>query len=149
MDELIQAMKVVLADTVSLKYKAHGYHWNVEGNDFAQWHETFGDIWEDFDDAIDTAAEWLRKVDTYAPFKLSRFLELSQIPETDVNSDPLVMAADLLSSIDLATVTLQDAFDLATAQRQQGYANFLADRMTMHQRWHWFLTVSLKDVGND
>jgi len=38
---------------------------------------------------------------------------------------------------------------LATEQRQQALANFFAERMDMHQRWHWMLSASLKEVGMD
>jgi len=35
MTELVDQMKVVLASTFSLYLKAHGFHWNIEGPDFA------------------------------------------------------------------------------------------------------------------
>ena len=90
MNELIQTLKVLLGSTVALKYKAHGYHWNVEGDDFPQWHDKFGDIYENLDGSIDGLAEWIRMIsEDYAPFKLSRFAALSTIPESDVSSDPM------------------------------------------------------------
>ena len=95
MDQLIQTLKELLGSTVALRYKAHGYHWNVEGDDFQQYHELFGDIYTALDGSIDTMAEWIRMLGDYAPFKLSRFSELSNIPETNVTSDPMMMAADL------------------------------------------------------
>jgi starvation-inducible DNA-binding protein len=147
MEELINLLKVLLADNITLKLKAHGYHWNVEGDDFVQFHKLFLDIYEDYDQATDTYAEWLRKLDTYAPFKLSRFIELNEVGEPDVTSDPMMMSADLLMANDMVTQKLMDAFDIATSQRQQALANFFAERMDMHQRWHWMLTVSLKKVG--
>jgi starvation-inducible DNA-binding protein len=144
MNDLINLLKVLLADNITLKLKAHGYHWNVEGDDFLQYHELFENIYTDYDGATDTYAEWLRKLDTYAPFKLSRFIELNEVGEPDVTSDPMMMSADLLMSNDMVTQKLMDAFDLATAQRQQALANFFAERMDMHQRWHWMLSASLK-----
>jgi hypothetical protein len=33
---------------------------------------------------------------------------------------------------------------MASAQRQQGLCNFIADRMDMHQRWQWQLSATLK-----
>jgi starvation-inducible DNA-binding protein len=144
MNDLINLLKVLLADNITLKLKAHGYHWNVEGDDFLQYHELFENIYTDYDGATDTYAEWLRKLDTYAPFKLSRFIELNEVGEPDVTSDPMMMSADLLMSNDMVTQKLVDAFDLATAQRQQALANFFAERMDMHQRWHWMLSASLK-----
>jgi len=144
MEELINLIKVLLADNITLKLKAHGYHWNVEGIEFSQYHELFGEIYADYEQATDTNAEWLRKLDTYAPFKLSRFIQLNEIGEPEVTSDPVVMSKDLLMANDMVTTKLMNAFDMATAQRQQGLANFFADRMSMHQRWHWQLSASVK-----
>jgi starvation-inducible DNA-binding protein len=147
--DLISLLKVLLADNITLKLKAHGYHWNVEGDDFSQYHEFFGEIYADYEDATDTYAEWLRKLDTYAPFKLSRFIDLNEVGEPEISSDPMMMAADLLSANDMVLSKLTDAVDLAVQNRQHGLANFFADRMTMHQRWHWMLSASLKDVEMD
>jgi starvation-inducible DNA-binding protein len=149
MENLISLLKVLLADNITLKLKAHGYHWNVEGDDFVQYHELFENIYTDYDGATDTYAEWLRKLDAYAPFKLSRFIELNQIGEPDVTSDPMMMSADLLMANDMVLAKLVDACDMATANKQHALANFFAERMDMHQRWHWMLTVSLKNVGTD
>lgn len=144
-DKLIEMIKTLLGDTVALKFKAHGYHWNVEGDDFPQAHTFFGMLYEDYEDAIDSFAEMLRRLDTYAPFKLSRFLSLSvDVPETDVTSDFSVMAADLLASNDATLERLKDAFDEANTARQQGVANFLAERIDMHQKWHWQLKAIIK-----
>jgi starvation-inducible DNA-binding protein len=148
-EQLVEMLKALTADTVALKFKAHGYHWNVEGDDFPQWHEKFGEIYADFDDAIDDFAEWIRKIDvnSYAPFALSRYVELSSVPETTVSSDSLVMAADLCESIELITDKIVAAAVAATAANQFGLANFLGDRQTMHQKWCWQLEASCKPVG--
>lgn len=147
MEQLIQLLKVLLADTVALKYKAHGYHWNVEGDDFPQQHAFYAAVYEDMEDAIDPFAEWIRMLDSYAPFKLSRFAELTTVPETEVSSNPEDMNADLKASIELVEAKLVMAFDLATALKQNGLANFFADRQTAHQKWCWQLRASLKEVG--
>ena len=138
-------LKALLSDTVALKFKAHGYHWNVEGDDFPQAHAFFEMIYNDYEEAIDGFAENLRRLDTYAPFKLSRFLELSQnVAETDVSSDFSVMSADLLASNDAVLNKLKDAFDIASTAREQGIANFLAERIDLHQKWHWQLKAVIK-----
>lgn len=144
-EELINALKILLSDTVALKYKAQGYHWNVEGPDFKPWHSFFGDIYDNMSGATDELAEWIRMIDlnAYAPFKLTRFSELTTVPETEVSSNPLEMAADLASAIDAVTVKYVDAFDMATSARQQGLANFFADRQTAHQKLSWMLRASL------
>jgi starvation-inducible DNA-binding protein len=151
MNELIDTLKVLEASTVALKFKAHGFHWNTEGDDFPQWHDKFGDIYEDLDGAIDTFAEWIRMLDVnaYAPFSLSRLASLSIVPETTVSADPIVMAADLCESLDVVTAAIVAACDTATAAKQYGLANFLGDRQTMHQKWCWQLRASIKPDMED
>ena len=141
MNELINLLKSLQADNVVLASNAHGYHWNVEGDDFPQFHDFFGGIYEELDAATDTYAEWIRMLDigSFAPFKLSRFMELTTVPETNVSSDPVAMSADLCASLELVTAKLVNAFTIASALGQQGLANFFADRQTAHQKHCWML----------
>lgn len=151
MNELVDALKGLTADAVALTYKVKGYHWNVEGDDFPQWHSKLDDIYEDVDGSIDTFAEWIRMLDvnSYAPFSLSRLASLSSIPETQVSTDPMSMIADLVNSFDIAIARYVAGFDAATAAKQNGLANFMADRQTALQKWNWQLRASLKEVEND
>lgn len=142
--DLVAILKQLLASTVALKFKAHGYHWNVEGDDFPQWHDKFGEIYESVDGSIDTLAEWIRILGDYAPFKLSRFVELSSIPETTVSSEPESMAADLLKDHMAAAAAFGAASVAAAEVGQKGLENFLADCQAMHQKWVWQLRVSVK-----
>lgn len=144
MNELVATLKQLLASTVALKFKAHGYHWNVEGDDFPQWHDKFGDIYESLDGSIDPLAEWIRILGDYAPFKLTRFAELSAIPETGVSSDPMSMAADLLNDHIASAAAFGAASAAAAAAGQKGLENFLADCQAAHQKWVWQLRVSVK-----
>lgn len=147
MEELLQLLKVTLSDMVALKFKAHGYHWNVEGDDFPQYHEFFQEIYEDYDGSIDTFAEWLRKLGDYAPYKLSRFMAYTDLPETDVTSDPVSMATDLLIANDAVTTKLLVGYDIATTLKQNALANFFAERQDQHQRWHWMLSAVVKQTA--
>lgn len=148
MEELLNMLKSLTADAVALTYKAKGFHWNVEGDDFPQWHSKLDEIYEDLDGAIDTFAEWIRMLDvnSYAPFALSRLAGLSSIPETQVSTDPESMIQDLCNAFDIAIARYVAGFDAATAAKQNGLANFLADRQTALQKWCWQLRASLKDV---
>lgn len=143
MEELIQTLKTLLGSTVALRYKAHGYHWNVEGADFPEWHEKFEEIYESLDEFIDPLAEWIRILQEYAPYKLTRFSALSSIPETEITSDPLAMAADLLKDHEASAVAFGTASAAAGNAGQKGLENFLADGMTAHQKWAWQLRASL------
>ena len=70
-EELIVAVKKVLADTFIMYYKTHSYHWNIEGSNFPQYHEFLQNIYEELFAAIDVIAEHIRQIDGYAPSSLS------------------------------------------------------------------------------
>jgi DNA-binding ferritin-like protein len=55
--DLAEELSELLGNLVALKFQAHGYHWNVKGPMFAQFHELFGDIYADVDDTIDPMQE--------------------------------------------------------------------------------------------
>jgi starvation-inducible DNA-binding protein len=143
MTELTESLKVLVADLVVFKFKAHGYHWNVEGKDFSEYHALFGTIYEDAEGGIDILAENIRKLGDYAPYKISRVLQLSTLPESDVTSNAQNMTSDLLQSNDMLIAKLKQAFNVANGENEQGVANFIAERIDMHQKWSWQLRASL------
>lgn len=143
-ENLVNALKTFLADTYAVYFKAQGYHWNVEGMNFHEYHDLFSDIYGDMIGSVDTIAENIRKLQAYAPFKMSRFVELSTISETEVASDCHSMTADLLLSVEATIVTCNAAFQSASAANEQGIANDLADRDGMLKKWAWQLRSSLK-----
>lgn len=146
MDQLIRQL---LSDTVALKFKAHGYHWNVEGENFHQFHELFSDVYEDYESAVDTLAEWLRKLGYSAPSDLLSFYNTTTVTESIDSTYGCDMAADLLMSNDAVMVKFQGGVDLATSAKQHALANFFAERMDMHQRWSWMLGATVKDEEMD
>jgi starvation-inducible DNA-binding protein len=144
MDELIKALKVAMADVVTMYFMAQGYHWNVEGQDFSQYHDLFGDIYEDVYGSIDPLAENVRKLDDYAPFSLQKFIDLRNVEFKDVDPTPKAMAKSLMKANDTVVDTLNDAFKKAEEADQQGVMDFLAGRIDMHMKWAWQLRASTK-----
>ena len=108
---LEQCLKVLLADTVAMKFTAHGFHWNVEGPDFSEYHELFETIYVDVDSAIDPIAENIRKLDAYAPFALQHFVDLQSVKPVTAKPNPLDMATALLSMNDGCLLYTSDAAD--------------------------------------
>ena len=144
MEELVNAMKVVLADHYAVYFKAQGYHWNVEGGDFQEYHALFASVYSDAIDAVDMLAEDIRKMQAYAPFKMSRFAELTTVQETEVASDCRSMTADLLVAVEAAIASNAAAYAIANNANAAGIANDLAGRDGCLQKWAWQLRSSLK-----
>jgi starvation-inducible DNA-binding protein len=144
MEQLLSQLRTLLADNVALKFKAHGYHWNVEGDDFKPYHEFFGEIYENFDGATDTFAEWLRAFQVYAPYRLTDFFDMSDVPEPVIVGDAQPMLQDLLLALTKHVEDLVAASDTANLNKQYGLANFLADRQTISQKFLWQIRASIE-----
>lgn len=137
--DLVSALRRLLAETLVVRYRAQGYHWNVTGPLFVDLHSLFGDVYSDLDGSVDPIAENLRKLGALAPHRLADFVALSDIPETDEPVDATGMVNDLLDGIEALIPCLAEAFDAAEDANQQGIANFIAERIDATQKWAWQL----------
>lgn len=148
MDELKTSIKVLLANATVMYYKAHQFHWNVEGSDFTQYHEFFGDLYTDVYESIDPIAENLRKLDDYAPVSMDDLFKYKTLKEETTRVANLSgILASLLAANEEVLASLNKVFDLATKNKKQGIANFVADRIDTHEKHGWWLRASAKKIG--
>ena len=139
METLIEMMRKVLADTFAMYLKAHNYHWNVEGSNFPQYHDFFGNLYQELHGAVDPIAEEIRALDAYVPGSLSRFLELTEIEDELSIPNGVEMARRLMVDNQKVIMTLDMAFKLANEFDQQGLADFIAGRLDTHKKHGWML----------
>ena len=139
MDTLVEQTKKVLAETFALYLKAHNYHWNVEGPDFPQYHEFFGDFYEEVYGAVDRIAEEIRALGSYAPGSFGRFKELSTIQDETSIPDHMTMVVRLNTDNNTLLNTISTAYKLAEQYNEIGLSNFLQDRYDAHKKHAWML----------
>jgi len=135
MEELVEALKKVLADTFAFRLKAQYYHWNVEGPDFGELHAFFSEIYQDSFDAVDTIAEQIRTTEEYAPGSLIRFHELSQIQDQTKVPRARLMLEELLANTETMKGLSKQVFDASTEVGRDDVASFAADRLAQHGKY--------------
>jgi starvation-inducible DNA-binding protein len=140
---LVACLKDTLANAFVMSLKAHGHHWNVTGEDFHEFHDFFGGIYEDVDGSVDPLAENIRKRDAMTPFFLSDFAALTSIEDIEVGGNAMAMCKDLLMANDVMIQSLNECFESATMANDQGIANFIGGRLEMHAKWRWQLRSTL------
>ena len=142
---LADALKTLLATAYALSIKAQNFHWNVEGDNFPQYHEFFGNYYEEvYGNSIDRLAEIIRQLDSYTPGSIARYAQLSQIEDqVKIPRAELMMAelhADNLKMLGL----YKEVFHIANDNDEQGIANFIAERIDAHAKHNWMLRSILK-----
>ena len=144
MTELSAALKVALANTFVMYFKLHSFHWNTEGRDFPEYHDFFGDLYEDVYGAVDPIAENLRKLDVYAPMSLMELYNNKTLMEENGIPDIQGMLTAALAANDQVLYSLNKAYTLGEKEKKYGLCNFLADRIDTHEKHGWQLRASLK-----
>jgi len=143
---LSDLLKTYLASTFSYYLKAHYFHWNVEGPDFGELHEFFSNIYEDAFGAVDPIAEYIRTTEEYAPGSLSRFLELTQIPDQTKVPRARLMLEELLADTQTMLDLSRQVFEASAAEGREDVANFAAERQAAHGKYMWQMKSYLKDA---
>lgn len=143
-EQLIEKMKVVLADSFAFYLKAHQYHWNVEGPNFPQYHDFLGDLYREVFESIDNIAEEIRALGEYAPGSFSRYTELSSIVDSRNAPSAFEMMNTLQGDNQIVLNTLMETYKLAEEYNEIGLSNFLQDRYDAHKKHAWMIRSILK-----
>lgn len=142
---LADALKTLLATSYAFVIKAQNFHWNVEGPDFPQYHEFLGNLYSEvYDNAIDQTAELIRQLDSYTPGSITRFAELSQIPDQTKIPRAELMISELTADNQKILDMWKQAFHVAEEADEQGVADFIASRIDAHGKHGWMLRSILK-----
>jgi len=144
MEELIEQLKVILGTNFALYLKSHNYHWNIEGNNFPQYHAFLDTFYNEVFLQNDPIAEHIRYLDAYAPGSFTRFLELSVVDEATTVPDALTMMINLKNDNERYIVQLRAGIVVADSAGEPAVGNFLQDLLGAHQKKAWMLRSIVK-----
>lgn len=147
MDELIQKLNKLLASSFTMYLKAHNFHWNVEDQDFPQYHEFFGNLYEEVYGSVDTTAEQIRALGGYAKGSLTDFKELSTVRDQVTIPSLQEMVAILKRDNDAIIAVLNEVHEAASTQKEYGLINYIEGRIDTHKKHGWMLRASMKKNG--
>jgi starvation-inducible DNA-binding protein len=144
MKQLIDEMKVGLSTVFAFYLKAHYFHWNVEGPNFAQYHDFLGELYTEVFGSVDSFAEQLRALGSYAPGSLERFKEMSKIEDETNVPGATAMIRQLMLDNEIIIDQLNKINKLADDNNKKGLTNFIEGRLDIHSKHAWMLKSFLK-----
>ena len=59
-----------MANQTFMYFKVHTYHWNIEGIEFSQYHDFYGNLYIDIYNSVDPTAEQIRALNEYTPISI-------------------------------------------------------------------------------
>ena len=138
-------MKKVLANGYVFYYKAHAFHWNIEGGNFPQYHEFLEKIYTTVYEKLDATAEQIRAIGGYAPGSLTGLIRVSSVKESEVMTlVPESMFNELSVDNDLLIADMVTAYKLAEKAEELGLSNYLQDRINDHKKLGWMIASTIK-----
>ena len=144
MDELVNKMQTVFANTVILYMKAHKFHFHVRGNDFYEYHKFFEHIYEEVYGAVDNVGEEIRAIQGYVPFGPAELAQHSTLVDRPLPGSAREMVLELFNDNSTTMTSIMDAYKSADKFNEIGLSNFLQDRYDAHKKLQYFLRSTLQ-----
>lgn len=139
--QIAEGLARVLADTYTLYFKTHAFHWNVEGPRFFGLHTMFEQQYRELWDSIDVIAERIRALGHRAPSSYGAIARLASIKEQDGAISADAMIKELTEGHEAVMVTVRNALAAAQEARDEASVGVLATRLEAHEKTAWMLST--------
>jgi starvation-inducible DNA-binding protein len=130
-------LQQVLADSYGALLQTQRVHWNLEGNDFYDFHKLSEAIYDEQFEAIDEIAERIRakgvKVNL-APDSLAKAIKLK------FGDKP----ADLLKAQEVVAASLKKLIDIADDEDDDVTEDLAIGRLAVHEKNIWLIKSQMK-----
>jgi starvation-inducible DNA-binding protein len=141
--EVVESLKLVLANSYALYLKTQNYHWNVTGPNFNSLHLLFNAQYNDLAVAVDDIAERIRTLDSRVEASFSHFGKTSKIKDGNENANATTMVGELAADNETLAKILKETFQIATKVGDDATADLIIGRIEIHQKNVWMLKSSL------
>lgn len=141
--KLIDALRLVVADTYALIGQTHLCHWNVRGPSFFSLHTAFEEQYNELFTAVDEIAERIRAKGALAPGGLANLAGMAGIKEIAEDSDARDMVQHLVAANEKLLVDLTGAKELAGEAGDSESEDLMIARIQVHEKTVWMLNSYL------
>ncbi|MGH7849713.1 MAG: Dps family protein [Thermodesulfobacteriota bacterium] len=145
--QVVKILSRVLADEYVLSTKTRGYHWNVTGMQFNDFHKFFEAQYTALEGIVDDVAERARTIGGHALGSLQEMLDNKTLEEdTTKGADAQHMVRSLLHDHESIIKKLRK--DLKACDEKyndMGTSDYLTGLMETHEKMAWMLRSFLEE----
>jgi len=142
--QLLGNLVMFYADNFVTYYKAHAYHFNVQGSMFNQDHQFLQEIYEFFIESHDDIGEQIRQLDRAVLPSLSAVLACSSVKEEEKYD---LTCDDIFKGLDKTLYDLKekanDIYVEASNQKLAGLETYLGDYCVGINKLHWKIKATI------
>jgi starvation-inducible DNA-binding protein len=135
----INALSRLLANSYVLCLKTQNAHWNITSHNFIELHKFFEEQYKELFGAVDSIAERIRALGYNAPASLQTFLSLTSLTDYAPTIDTNAMIKSLEN--DHSTMILEIRLMLQNLREMQDEAtiDLMISRLHVHEKAAWML----------
>jgi starvation-inducible DNA-binding protein len=138
-EQVIEALRQIVADSYALLGQTHLCHWNVRGPGFFALHTAFEQQYTELFMAIDEVAERVRALGALAPGGLGNLAKMAGFDELKEDASAEDMVRHLVDTNRKLVVDLAKARDLAGAAEDPQSEDLMIARIQVHEKTIWML----------
>lgn len=142
-EEVVGALRQVVADSYALLGQTHLCHWNVKGPGFFALHTAFEQQYTELFAAVDEIAERIRALGALAPGGLSHLAKLSGMEELSEDVPAEAMVTHLAKANGKVIESLQQARQAASDAGDDETEDLMIARTQVHEKTVWMLKAYL------
>ena len=143
-EPIIDALRLVVADTYALIGQTHLCHWNVRGPSFFSLQTAFEEQYSELFIAVDEISERIRAKGSLAPGGLAKLAEMAGIEEIAEDSSAQDMVRHLVNANEKLLVDLKAARDCAGEANDSESEDIMIARIQVHEKTVWMLKSYLE-----
>ncbi len=140
---VIEALRLVVADSYALLAQTHICHWNVRGPAFFSLHTAFEGLYTELFTAVDEIAERIRALGALAPGGLGNLAKMAGTKEIAEDSSSTEMVEHLVALNHKLVTDLKNARDAAGDSGDDQTQDLMIARIQIHEKTIWMLNSFL------
>lgn len=137
---IVESLNVLLANYHVHYQKLRNFHWNVEGHTFFELHEFFEQEYNQVKVQIDDIAERIRVFGKKPYSTLKKYLEISDIKESEKDVSAEDMMKQTLDDFETIISFLIDAHEKAAELGDVATEDLMTEYIKRTEKVHWMLS---------
>ncbi|HUX78689.1 MAG TPA: Dps family protein [Alphaproteobacteria bacterium] len=143
--KMAQELKEYLADTTIVYFKTHGFHWNVEGQNFYSLHLMFEKFYEELWNSMDEIAERIRALGEKVPPSFAELLKDATIKEAETPPTASIMILSLRDDYVQLAKRAHNIGSLADEQKDRVTTDMMTEKANFLEKATWMLQSTTTD----
>ncbi len=147
-ESVASELNILLAEYHVYYQKLRNFHWNVVGKNFFDLHEKFEEMYGDARIKIDEIAERILTLRYHPVSKLSDYLQIATIKESESLISDLEMVKELLDDHEILTSTMRRVVKEADDANDEGTIDLIGAYIRELEKTSWMLNAWAKRDGD-